>query len=339
MKRHSSRRITSTDVARAAGVSQSVVSRSFDPNGKVAVDTRAHVLEVAKRLGYQPNVYARSLVMQKASIVGIIVGNLENPFYPSVLMRFSEALQRQGRQVLLFSTKDEEEVGDALLQALQYRVEAVIVTSVTLTSSVTQALGKSQVPIFLFNRTLEDVPLPSVSCDNIAGGRLVAETFLKAGHERFAFIGGTPHTSTNKDRRRGFLGRLQEVGAPYILVEKAYSYDWGYEAVCQLLEDAPEGVPDAIFCANDIIALGALDASRSEGVRVPEEVAVIGFDDIAEARRPAYSLSTVRQPVEAMIETTLGLLEEPTPKTQLLRGQLVERSSSRPIKEVAEATG
>ncbi len=332
MKRHSSKRITSTDVARAAGVSQSVVSRAFDPNGKVAAQTRTHVLEVAKRLGYQPNIYARSLVMQKASIVGIIVGNLENPFYPSVLMHFSEALQRQGRQVLLFSTKDEEEVGNALLQALQYRVEAVIVTSVTLTSSITQILEKSQVPIFLFNRTLENAPLPSVSCDNVAGGRLVADTFLEAGHERFTFIGGTPNTSTNRDRRRGFLERLQEVGAPCISVEGTYSYDWGYEALEQLSE-----LPDAIFCANDIIALGVLDALRLEEVRVPEEVAVIGFDDIAEARRPAYSLTTVRQPVGAMIEATLGLLEKSTPKTQLLRGQLVERASSRPVKEVAGA--
>ncbi len=327
MKRHFSKRITSTDVARAAGVSQSVVSRAFDPNGKVAARTRTHVLEVAKRLGYQPNVYARSLVMQKANIVGIIVGNLENPFYPSVLMRFSEALQKQGRQVLLFSTKNEEEVGDALMQALQYRVEAVIVTSVTLTSHVTQALEKSQVPIFLFNRTLEDAPLPSVSCDNVAGGRLVAETFLAAGHGRFAFIGGTPNTSTNRDRRRGFLRKLQEVGAPCVWVEGTYSYDWGYAALEQLSE-----IPDAIFCANDIIALGVLDALRSKEVRVPEEAAVIGFDDIAEARRPAYSLTTVRQPVGAMIEATLSLLEKPTPKTQLLRGQLIERSSSRPVK-------
>ena len=322
------KRITSVDVARAAGVSQSVVSRAFDPNGKVAAATRAHVLEVAKRLGYQPNVYARSLVMQKTNIVGIIVGNLENPFYPSVLMRFSETLQRRSRQVLLFSTKDEEEVGDALLQALQYRVEAVIVTSVTLTSSITRALEKSRVPIFLFNRTLEDALLPSVSCDNVAGGRLVAETFLRAGHERFAFVGGTPNTSTNRDRRRGFLEKLREVGAPCISVEKAYSYDWGYEAASQLLE---KNIPDAVFCANDIIALGVLDALRAAEVRIPEEVSVIGFDDVAEARRPAYSLTTVRQPVEAMIEATLGLLEHPTPRTQLFRGQLVERSSSRPI--------
>ncbi len=327
----SSKRITSVDVAHAAGVSQSVVSRAFDPNGKVAAQTRTHVLAVAKCLGYQPNVYARSLVMQKANIVGIIVGNIDNPFYPSVLMRFSEALQKQGRQVLLFSSKDEEEVGDALLQALQYRVEAVIVTSVTLTSSVTQTLEQSQVPIFLFNRTLENVSLPSVSCDNVAGGRLVAETFLKAGHERFAFIGGAPNTSTNRDRRRGFLERLQEVGAPCICVEQTYSYEWGYEAAAQLLG---RGLPDAIFCANDIIALGTLDALRLEEVRVPEEVAVIGFDDITEARRPAYSLTTVRQPVEEMIEATLSLLEQPAPKTQLLRGQLVERSSSRPVKEV-----
>ena len=332
-RKQSSKRITSVDVAQAAGVSQSVVSRSFDPNGKVAAQTRAHVLEVAGRLGYQPNVYARSLVTQKASIVGIIVGNLENPFYPSVLMRFSEALQRRGRQVLLFSTKDEEEVGDALSQALQYRVEAVIVTSVTLTSSVTQALEKSQVPVFLFNRTLENVPLPSVSCDNVAGGRLVADTFLEAGHERFAFIGGAPNTSTNRDRRRGFLERLQEVGASCICVERAYNYEWGYEAAEQLLA---RDMPDAIFCANDIIAMGTLDALRSEEVRVPEEVAIIGFDDIAEAQRPAYSLTTIRQPVEAMIEATLSLLEQSTPKTQLLRGQLVERASSRPTQEVLE---
>jgi len=329
-------RITSTNVAKAAGVSQSVVSRAFTVNGKVAPKTRARVLEVAARLGYQPNAMARGLVTQRSNLVGVVVGDSANPFYSQVLTRFSEKLQALGKQVLLLTSGDAEH---ALLLALQYRVEAIIITTATLSSPVAGAFAGSGVPVVFFNRYAEQPGLWAVSCDNVRGGRDVADALLGAGHRRFAFIGGKPDTSTNQDRREGFMLRLREEGFDLELsVEKEYTYEWGYHAARYLPSVGSGSAIDAVFCANDIVALGVIDALRASGRRVPEDVAVVGFDDIPAASWRGYALTTVAQPVEAMIGATLELLSrygpDPDPDAggvvKLLPGPFIERATTRP---------
>lgn len=337
--------ITSVDVAREAGVSQSVVSRAFTVGGKVSPKTRARVLGVAARLGYQPNAMARGLVTQRSNLVGMVVGDSANPFYPRVLTRFSERLQALGKQVLLFNVSGDAD--QALLLALQYRVEAMIVTSATLSSTLSAAFAGSGVPVIFFNRYTGGAGVRAVSCDNVRGGRTVADALLRAGGQRFAFIGGKPDTSTNQGRREGFMTRLKEQGVDLELsVEKEYTYEWGYYTVRYLLGDGSEaGRPDtpidsaidAVFCANDIIALGVLDALRQSGRRVPEDVAVVGFDDIPAASWPGYALTTVAQPLEEMIGATLELLSRYDPDTgrsgegeiKLLPGSLIERATTR----------
>ena len=335
VKKPKPKKATSIDVAKAAGVSQSVVSRAFTPGGKVAPATRKKVLEVAGKMGYQPNAMARGLVTQRSNIVGIVIGDITNPFYPQVLMKFSEKLQAMGKQVLLLNVSGDQSTDTALLLALQYRVEAIIVTSVTLTSKLSKAFTESGVPIIFFNRYADLPGMVAVSCDNVGGGREVADALLRAGHRRFAYIGGKPDTSTNQDRRKGFMDRLKASGFDLIFsVEKEYSYDWGYHTARYLLGQKER--PDAMFCANDIIALGVLDAARQElGTRVPEEVSVVGFDDIPAASWPAYALTTVMQPVDRMVDATLEVLVEQLSDTnancgvKLLPGILVERASAR----------
>ena len=335
-------RVTSTDVAKAAGVSQSVVSRAFTVGGKVSAKTRARVLLVAAQLGYQPNAMARGLVTQRSNLVGVVVGDSANPFYSQVLTRFSEELQVLGKQVLLLTTGDAEH---ALLLALQYRVEAIIITTAALSSPVAAAFAGSGVPVVFFNRYAEQPGSWAVSCDNVGGGRTVAEVLLGAGHQRFAFIGGKPDTSTNQDRREGFRVRLREAGVDLELsVEKEYTYEWGYHAA-RYLPGVGSGFTlgpaiDAVFCANDIVALGVLDALRESGRRVPEDVAVVGFDDIPAASWRGYALTTVAQPVEGMIGATLELLSrygsndpDTDPSAEgvvLLPGPFVERATTRP---------
>jgi DNA-binding LacI/PurR family transcriptional regulator len=330
------KRVTSVDVARAAGVSQSVVSRTFTPGGKVAAKTRARVLSVARELGYYPNMMARNLVKRGSNIVGIIMADITNPFYPYVLQKFTLQLQARGRQVLLLNVMSEDEIGEAIKLALQYQVEAIIVTSMTLPFPLAEACAETGVPVILFNRYIRDPNVLAVSCDNVEGGRMVANAFLDAGHSRLAFVGGKPETSTNEDRKKGFTDRIAERGHNRALVlEREYSYAWGYEASQVLFGGAER--PDAVFCANDIVALGVLDAVRHEfGMTVPENASVIGFDDIPMASWPAYSLTTIRQPVNAMIDRTLTLLEASRNETgiapggiQLIAGTMVCRSTTR----------
>lgn len=326
--------VTSHDVARAAGVSQSVVSRAFSPNGKIAPATRQRVLSAARSLGYHPNAFARSLVQQRTRIVGVLVARLDNHLYPRVLEELTARLWEAGRQVMYFNIDDGGDLDKVLRTALQYRVEAMIIASITLSSHMAETFYEAGVPVVLFNRRLDDPNVHAVSCDNFGGGRLVADTLLDAGHERFAFVGGHPDTSTNQDRKGGFITGLQARGAglAYAL-EKDYSYEWGRSAARHLF--AQPGPPDALFCAGDLIALGALDALRSDlGLKVPEAAAVVGFDDVQAASWGGYELSTVRQPIGEMIEETLAIVTgaggDRTPKRVAVPVTFVARATTRP---------
>jgi DNA-binding LacI/PurR family transcriptional regulator len=190
------------------------------------------------------------------------------------------------------------------------------------------------IPVVLFNRYAPGSGASAVACANYEGGRLVADTLLDAGHKRLAYITGREDTSTNVDRQRGFLERLSERKITGCKVEPGnFTYQGGYSAAVRLLRSKKR--PDAIFCANDITALGALDAARKLWVRVPDELSVIGFDDIPMAQWAAYDLTTVRQPVEEMIEATAKLLLERVENINLgsvlefLPGTLVKRGSAR----------
>ena len=327
----SGRRVTSLDVSRAAGVSQSAVSRAFTPGAHISPETRRRVLEAAARLDYQPNAIARSLVTQRSGIVALIVGDLHNPFYPQALSQMAQALEARGKRALLITHDARRHLQETLDAARSYQIEAAVVFPTRL-NSTPPSLGDvahGGIPVLLFNRRLPGHDLLSVACDNHAGGRLAAQVLYGTGARRLAFIGGDPETSTHQDRLQGFAGWLAEVGLrPLAAPARAFQYDWGVQATLDL--HAAGERPDAIFGANDIVAIGVLDALRILGRRVPEEVSVIGFDGIQESGRLAYRLTTIRQPLEAMIEDALRALDDPlSTGARLHPGELVWRDTVR----------
>lgn len=328
----SAARVTSHDVSREAGVSQSAVSRAFTPGAPISPDTRRRVLEAAQKLGYQPNAIARSLVTQRSGIVALIVGELHNPFYPQALSQFAQALEARGKRALLLTHDARRDVQETLDAASSYQIEAAIVFPTRL-NAAPPSLGdvsRGGVPVLLFNRHLPGQDLLSVACDNHAGGRLAAQVLLDGGARRLAFIGGDPDTSTNQDRLNGFVERLAEAGlTPVAAPALSFQYDWGVQATLDL--HAAGERPDAFFGANDIIAIGVLDALRQLGRRVPQDVSVIGFDDIQESARLAYRLTTIRQPLETMIEDALRALDDPQPGhgPRLHPGELIWRDTVR----------
>ncbi|MEO0564621.1 MAG: LacI family DNA-binding transcriptional regulator, partial [Chloroflexota bacterium] len=287
------KRVTSIDVARRAGVSQSTVSRVFSPSANVSDDKRERVLAAAAELGYTPNAIARSLSRQQTDIIGLVMADLTSPFYPYVLDKFLTRLQGMGKQVLLFTVSDAENLDDVLPLIMQHRVDALVITSATLSSEMTAACVRMGIPVILFNRYVRGGDVSSVCCDNYVAGRDVADLLLDSGHQRLAYIAGKPNTSTNTDRERGFRERIAEGDAPAPqILSGSYTYDSGYYGGRSLL--LGESVPEAIFCANDIMAVGCLDAARDLGVSVPEDLSVVGFDDIPMAGWSAYDLTTVR---------------------------------------------
>jgi len=326
------------DVARLAGVSQAAVSRTFTPGASVSEKTRTKVLAAAEELGYRPNVIARSLIQKSTNIIGLVVKRFTNPFYSRVIRDFTRSLQELGYWTLLLNIAQNQELENTLPMALQYQVDGLIITSATLSSKMAEECARSGTPVVLFNRYSFDSHTNMVRCDNEEGGRIVADALLDADYQRLAFIAGEESASTNRDREVGFSSRLKERGVNTFIRESAgdYNYELGYQAAERLLTlDHP---PDAIFCANDLLAMGALDYARcTRGINNPDELGLIGFDDIESASRPCYDLTTIRQPIKPMIDQSIQVLlnaiqnQNSDPADIIISPTLVQRSSTRPV--------
>jgi len=328
-------RVSQKDVAREAGVSQATVSRVFNHEESVSDDKREAVMAAADRLGYRPDAIARSLVQDATRMVGLAIMRFTNPFYARIIRDFTRALQERGYWTLLLNVANTEEMERTLPTALQYQVDGMIVTSATLSSRMAKEFARAGTPVVLFNRYVHKSSTNAVCCDNVEGARMVADALLDGGHQRIAYVTGEIGSSTNRDRERGFTKRLEERGYILDLRETGdYSHESGAAAARRLLQgDDP---PDAIFCANDLMAMGALDVARCEmDVQVPEELSIVGFDDIPMAGWANYSLTTIRQPIEPMVDATIdvlmGAVETPSadPVIRWVPPVFIERTSAR----------
>ena len=312
-----------------AGVSQSVVSRVLGGGGYVSEGARARVLRASDKVGYLPDAGARTLVTGTSNIVAMVVANVTNAFYPYAFDRLTSAIHAHGHEIMLFNATDGRDIDSLLPTVLTYKIRAAILMTAGLTSSMAATLRARNIQVVMFNRYSLDLSSSSVTCDNQAGGRLVADAFIDAGLSRLAYLGGGPTSSTNRDRKSGFVGRLAERGlAPMLSIDQTFSHEWGYEAG-GLLRHMPD--VQGVFCADDDIAMGLTDRLRFDlSRRVPEDVAVVGFDDVPGAAWPSYALTTVRQPVNQMIARTLQLLDETAtaaPSHARLAGRLIRRNT------------
>lgn len=329
-------RITSAQVAARAGVSQSAVSRVFTPGGSASRDTVEKVRKAAVELGYRPNVLARAMVSGRSRVIGVVVAYLENQFYPEALEKLSSALQARGYHVLIFmASKTAGDIDDVVGEMLDYQVDGIIAASVALSSGLTARCRTAGIPIVLFNRLQDDPGLSAVTSDNIGGGRKVAEFLVAAGHRRIGYVAGWEGASTQRDREAGFIVGLAAAGLE-ITARGVGDFRMDAARAVALRMMADTAPPEAIFVANDHMALAVMDALRFElGLRVPDDVSVVGYDDVSAAAWPAYDLTTVRQPanrmVAATVETLLSMIEDgDTPPRRLaIEGPLVLRESAR----------
>jgi len=326
--------VTARELARELGISQSTISRAYSRHASISPTMRARVLLAAEALGYQPNVIARSLSTRRSNIVGIVMATMTNPFYPEMLEQLTKALQQIGLQTLLFHVPPGQEVDSELPLLLQYQVDAVVIASATISSAMARVWTDTGRPAVLINRTVPDAGITTISCDNEAAARDVADYLLNIGRRRLAYVAGKPDTSTNVERERGFAGRLRQHGMELCatVAGQEYSYAAGYAAARELARMQP----DAAFFANDIMAVGGMDAFRHEcGMRVPEDVAVVGFDDIPMASWPSYQLTTVQQPLARMVDATVRFLAQSmahpgtAAQAHSIPGKLIERASTR----------
>ena len=330
---------TSLDVARLAGVSQSAVSRCFTAGASVSDAMRDKVQEAARKLGYQPNAHARSLITGRSRIIGLVLSALENLFYPAVLERLAKRLQQDGYHLLIF-IGDNANSDDLVEEILQYNVDGIVMGATTLSSALAQRCADASIPVVLFNRVMASGSagaVSSVRSDNVGGGREMARFLVAGGHKRIAYIAGREDSSTNLEREQGFREGLAELGQRiYARAIGNYDVEQARQAARDLFASAADR-PDAVFVAGDLMAIVVLDTLRHDlGLAVPQDVSVVGFDNVPQAAWASYELTTFEQPVQPMVEATVALLQSylreaqtPPSRNLVVPGQLIIRQSAR----------
>jgi DNA-binding LacI/PurR family transcriptional regulator len=328
-------KVTSADVARLAGVSQSAVSRVFTPGASASLQTAEKVRNAAERLGYRPNVLARAMITGRSRIIGLVVAYLENQFYPLALERLSRALQDRGYHILMFMAGNAtDKVSEVLDELIDYQVDGIITASVAMTYDLTTRCNAAGIPVVMFNRGQDDSRISEVTSDNIAGGQRATDFLIAAGHQRIAHIMGWQGSSTGRDRAAGFRLAMEAAGQmPFAMIDGEYARVRAIAVTRELCSDANR--PDAIFVGNDHMAFAVMDELRfGLGLRIPEDVSIIGYDDVPMAAWPAYAMTSIRQPVNRMVTATvdaiLGQIEgDRAPRKIRIDGPLMVRSSAR----------
>lgn len=326
---------SSLDVAKLAGVSQSAVSRTYTEGASVSAKTREKVLKAAEELGYGPSIIPRIMLTHKSSLIAIISGGLYNPFYAGVVEKLAQEIQKTGSSVMFFSVNHGEYIDEIVPDILGYRVDGIISALSIVSREAAERCAKMHTPVVLFNNKLSNEWVASICSDNVDGGRQVAALFLRRGGKRFAYIGGKKDNLASEDRFAGYLAGLMREGITDVAVAYGdFRHDESHAAAVELLKRPDR--PDAIFCANDLMAIGAMEAARSLGLSVPQDVMIAGFDDIPAASWPTFDITTVRQDADAMIRRALDQLSKMVEGEQLagnslhlIAAPLIERGSTR----------
>lgn len=330
--------MTSTirDVARRAGVSVATVSRVVNSSAhRVSPRTHRRVMTAVAELGYHANVIAQGLKKRTTRTVALIVPDISNPFFPAIARGIEDIARLRGYAVLLCNTYEDLARENAYLQLLRKRwVDGLIFATVGSNTEHLRALRRERMPVVLIARDVEGVSIDAVLVDNFRGGVEATTHLLRLGHRQVVHIGGPPSLHVAAERRRGYLEALAAAGIPARpahIAEGDFTAEGGRRAINLLLERRVEFT--AVVAANDLMAIGAMEALRTAGRRIPEDVAVVGFDDITFASLVSPALTTVAQPkyrmgqmaMERLFELMAG--EASRSRQTVLVPQLVVRES------------
>ncbi|MCP4316967.1 MAG: LacI family transcriptional regulator [Hyphomicrobiales bacterium] len=329
--------VTLKEVAARAGVSRSAVSRTFTEGASVSDKTRRKVELAADELGYQPSLIARSLATNRTKLIGLVANNFRNPVFLEVFDLFTQGLQKRGFRPLLVNLSTETDPEKSLHMLRQYRVDGIIIATSTLPPTFPDAFRKAGVPVIhAFGKIDASSGVHVVGIDNRKCGEMAAQTLVDRGYKKIALLGGPQSATSTQDRLAGFLSQLGKLGVEPADVRFArdYSYSAGREAMTELLAEMEV---EALFCGDDLICMGAMDAARGKGLKIPEDIGFLGFNDMNMAGWSAYDLTTIHQPIRDIIlssvELVVAMVGEPdrSNETRLFSCSIVERSTLRPL--------
>lgn len=306
--------VSAQQVAEKAGVSRSAVSRTFTDGASVSQATRKKVMEAAEALGYHVNHLARGLIHDRSNIVSLVVANIDTPHQARMLEALTRRLQLADKVAMVINTSGEQDsVEAALRQTLHYRADATIVLSGQPAASLVETCLANGQHVILINR---DDPLPGPDAISVTNGAAAREAFgmlRRAGCARIALVSSEAGTPSLVARERAFIAAAKEADVPVEISRFGpTSYASGAEIARRLLSPATR--PDGVFCVTDLLACGFMDTARSEfGMTIPDDLCVVGFDDIEQAGWSAYELTTFRQPVEEIATHIVALIDSPVP--------------------------
>jgi len=335
--------VTLEDVARAAGVHYSTVSRALDPDkvGRVNAATQKHVEAVARRMGYRRDMVASGLKRGRTHTVAVVVADLSNPFIAPVLRGIANRLESAGLMSLIGETQDDTARLERILEhLLSRRVDAIILTAARIGDRpVLRRMKRQGVPLVLAVRNVPGIRLPACTDDEVLGGALAARHLLGLGHRRLTQLRGPMDIYSIVERAEGFSKAVAAAGAVEVNMLHATGISPTAEEGSRLMRrllDSKRPLPTAVFAHNDLMAIGALAALKERGLRCPEDMSVIGYHDLPQVDRITPPLTTVRQPQEELgrtaAEMTIGILDGQRPPLQVRRlaPSLVIRESTAP---------
>lgn len=328
---------TLKDVAELAGVSTSAVSRTFTLGASVSSKMRKRVEDAANQLGYSPNFLARSLTTRRTKMIGLVSNNFHNPIFLEVFDLFTRALQEQDFRPLLVNLTDETDPDKSVQMMRQYSVDGVIVASSTLAPEFAKAFRDAGIPVVhSFGRFTNEPKTHVVGIDNVRCGKMAAAELAKRGYTDVGFMGGPKAATSTQDRMKGFLRELKKhtnikVRTSYA---DAYSFDAGRKEMARLVASGPS---QAYFCGDDVLSIGAMSAIREAGREVPDDIGIIGLNDMKMAGWASINLTTIHQPIEeivnASVELVTAIMEDPdrVPESRLFSCNVTERGTLRPL--------
>jgi DNA-binding LacI/PurR family transcriptional regulator len=327
-------RPTIYDVARLAGVSTATVSRALNGKGQIATATRSAIDAAVEQLGYRPNTIARSLVTRSTQTIALLLPDIANPFYAELVAGIQDRVLAEGHTMLLCTTESDPEREERYLNLLRAKqVDGALVDGLVLPPDRIARFVREGFPIVCLDRDVDSASVPLVQVDNRLGARLATEHLLELGHRVIGHVAGAATLRISEERVAGYRQAFTDVGVepdPGLVVVGSFTEEGGHDAALRLLD---RGVT-AVFAANDLSALGVVSALTGRGLRVPEDVSVVGFDDVRFAAFTSPPLTTIHQPAREIAERAIGLLlelsggREVAELVHLLEPRLVVRGST-----------
>ena len=340
-------KVTIKDIANLAGVSTATVSKIINNKDDISEVTRGKVKKIMKENNYVPNVVARSLVTKKTNTIGLVIPDIRNPFFPELARGAEDRANEEGYNIIFCNTDDvlvkEEKYVDMLIEKM---VDGIIFTASAKRTTGFTNLQNTSIPIILLDRDIEFAGVKGkITVNNFQGAYNGVKHLISVGHKKIVFVSGSLLSKPGLDRCEGYKKALNDHGFANddaIILEGEYKSEWGYQAVKYLMQNNKKF--DALFCGDDLIAIGAMKLLKEEGIKIPNDVGIVGFDDIYLASLVDPELTTIRQPNYEMgyqaVGMLMGILKNKMTKNQeiVLDTSLIIRKSTSKIKSKGAKT-